>query len=309
MTPAPVPPFGFLVVDKPVGITSHDAVYAMRRAARRAGWPKLKVGHAGTLDPLASGVLILCLGGATHLSEQAMTTRKRYTALVRLGVVTTTYDAEGDITAQADAAIVNAITHAQIVAALAPFNGAIQQRPPIYSAIKQGGRKLYDIARAGGTVDLPSRPVQIDSITIVDYRPPLLTLDVQCSAGTYIRSLAHDLGTALEVGASLAGLRRTASGAFSVAAALPLSALEESADAGSGWLAAVLDPADVLPGWVTLPVTEADLFALAHGRAIPRTADPAQQGGGAAVARAADGRAVALLRADDDLWRPFNVFV
>ena len=188
---------------------------------RRASGIK-KIGHAGTLDPMATGVLILCVGGATRLSEYVMHGTKRYTARVRLGAITDTYDAEGEIVEEHDA---SAITRADVERALDGFRGEIDQVPPMYSAIKQGGRKLYDLARAGQTVEREARQVRIDALTLTDWQPPEFTLDVVCSAGTYIRSLGYDIGAALGVGAHLTALRRTASGVFTLENAVPLDTL------------------------------------------------------------------------------------
>ncbi len=198
------PPFGFLNIDKPLGLTSHDVVARVRRNLNVK-----KVGHAGTLDPLATGVLVVCVGAATRLSEYVMNTTKRYEALVHLGVETETYDAEGAIVAEQ---AVNHVTQTDVEQALTTFLGPIDQLPPIYSAIKQGGRKLYEIARAGETAELQPRHVTIYALDILDWQPPFVRIAVTCSAGTYIRSLAHDLGAALGVGGSLDGLTRTASG-------------------------------------------------------------------------------------------------
>ncbi|NDJ61826.1 MAG: tRNA pseudouridine(55) synthase TruB, partial [Chloroflexi bacterium] len=198
--------FGFLNIDKPLGWTSHDVVAKLRR-----GLQIKKIGHAGTLDPLATGVLVICLGAATRLSEYVMDTTKRYRAVVHLGVTTDTYDAEGEITAQRPS---DHLSEADVRDALGAFVGALEQVPPMYSAIKQGGRKLYDLARAGEVVERPPRPVHIHALEVVAWQPPQVTLDVTCSPGTYIRSLAYDLGAALGVGAHLAGLMRTASGSF-----------------------------------------------------------------------------------------------
>src|SRR5690349_19143686 len=201
-------PFGFLNIHKAQGMTSHDVVAKVRR-----GLKIKKVGHAGTLDPMATGVLVVCLGGATRLSEYVMQSTKRYRARVYLGATTDTYDAEGEVQLRRDS---SHITCADIESALAPFLGDIQQIPPMYSAIKQGGRKLYDLARAGDIVEREPRAVRIDSLEIIDWSPPEFTLDVTCSAGTYIRSLAYDLGEILGVGAHLSGLIRLASGRFKI---------------------------------------------------------------------------------------------
>jgi tRNA pseudouridine55 synthase len=189
---------GILLLDKPSGPTSHDMVYAVRRGAREK-----RVGHAGTLDPLATGLLVLCLGSATRLSEYLAGKDKRYRAQVRLGQTTTTYDAQGDITSEA----ATLPGRDQAEAALEQFRGPQLQVPPQYSAIKRGGQKAYEAARRGEYIELEARPVEFYEITLTAWQPPELTLEVHCSAGTYIRALAHDLGQALGCGAHLAGLR------------------------------------------------------------------------------------------------------
>ena len=287
--------FGFLNVDKPAGMTSHDVVAKIRR-----GLKIKKVGHAGTLDPLATGVLVICLGGATRLSEYVMHTTKRYEARVLLGMTTDTYDAEGEVLLRRDA---SAVTREQVEQALAAFTGDIRQVPPMYSAIKQGGRKLYDLARAGEVVEREPRAVQISALAVTDWQPPELTLDVTCSAGTYIRSLAYDLGESLGVGAHLTGLTRTASGDFTLENAVSLATILEAAD----WASLVVSPADALAYLPTVTVDAAALDHIQHGRAIPARADFAPD----AIAQGVDesGRLVAILRYVDSHWQPHKVFL
>lgn len=209
---------GVLCVDKPLGITSHDVVNRIRRVASLR-----RVGHAGTLDPLATGVLLLCLGRSTRLIEYLVGHDKVYETTVRLGQTTTTYDAEGDIVAERP---FTHLTLTQIQEALAPFRGEIQQQPPLYSAIKQGGQPLYKLARQGKEdVERPYRPVTIHELTLIDWEPPHLSLRVSCSSGTYIRSLGYDLGEALGCGGHLSALRRLAVGDFTVETAVPLDQL------------------------------------------------------------------------------------
>jgi tRNA pseudouridine55 synthase len=283
---------GFLNVDKPLGMTSHDVVAAVRR-----GLKVKKVGHAGTLDPLAGGVLVVCVGSATRLSEYVMASTKRYRARVCLGVETDTYDAEGAVTAQRDA---SAITRAQFEAALEPLRGDIEQVPPMYSAVKQGGRKLYELARAGHTVDRAARQVRIESLAVVEWALPLVTLDIVCSAGTYIRSLAHDLGAALGVGAHLAGLTRLASGAFTLEDAVPLDVLL----ADAGWARRLTAPEAALAGWPVVHLDADALSRVTHGQAL---ADAAARAGALAQGRAPDGTLAAVLVGDGERWRPVKV--
>ena len=274
---------GFLNIDKPLGLTSHDVVARARRALKLK-----KIGHAGTLDPLATGVLVLCVGTATRLSEYVMHQTKRYRAQVYLGVETETYDAEGAVTATRDA---SAITREVVERALADFTGDIDQIPPMYSAIKQEGRKLYDLARTGQTVERAARRVRIDSLTIIAWEPPLFTLDVVCGAGTYIRSLAHDLGAVLGVGAHLAGLRREASGGFTLAEAVALEALLADPDP----LRHLIAPGRALADWPAVHLSAYEADAVSHGRAIP-----AEGAAGLAAAYGPDGVFLAILQGDSD---------
>ena len=216
---------GIFIVDKPAGVTSHDVVQAVRRASGER-----RVGHAGTLDPMATGVLLICMGKATRLSEYLMEGRKRYRATIHLGVTTDTYDAQGQVTSQADAL---AVTRSQVEAAAARFVGVMEQRPPMYSAIKRQGQPLYKLARQGIQVEREPRPVHIHDIRFLAWAPPLFTLEITCSKGTYIRSLAHDLGQALGCGAHLAALTRTASGSFDLEQAITLPALLDALGNGT----------------------------------------------------------------------------
>ncbi|MCP4420978.1 MAG: tRNA pseudouridine(55) synthase TruB [Chloroflexi bacterium] len=209
---------GMLCVDKPLGITSHDVVNCIRRLAGIR-----RVGHAGTLDPLATGVLLLGLGRSTRLIEYLVGQDKVYKTAVRLGQTTTTYDAEGDVVAERPFAH---LTLPQINNALELFRGSIQQQPPLYSAIKQGGQPLYKLARRGVTdVKRPYRSVTIHELSLLNWKPPFLTLQISCSTGTYIRSLGHDLGETLGCGGHLTMLQRLAVGNFAVETAVPLKNL------------------------------------------------------------------------------------
>jgi tRNA pseudouridine55 synthase len=286
-------PAGFLNVNKPLHLTSHDVVARLRRGLRLD-----KVGHAGTLDPLATGVLIVCVGYATRLSEYAMASVKRYTARVRLGAVTTTYDAEGEVIVQKDP---SRISQSDVEAILPRFMGEIEQIPPMYSAIKQGGKKLYDLARAGQTVEREARRVTIHALIVRNFASPEFDLEVQCSAGTYIRSLAYDLGEALEVGAHLAGLNRTASGSFTLDNAVDLDTLLQSPD----WTGYLLPPEMALDGWLTVHLSPEDFDHITHGRTISA---PEVQPETLARAIAPDGRTVAVLRAGEGVWHPHKVF-
>lgn len=208
---------GILNIDKPGGITSHDVVNRIRALSGVR-----RVGHAGTLDPLATGVLLLCVGRATRLVEYLVGQRKCYEATVRLGQTTNTYDTEGEVVAERP---YHHITRNALATALEQFRGTIQQRPPIYSAIKKEGQPLYKLARQGIEVDVPLRTVTLYELELLVWDLPQVDLRVACSSGTYIRSLAHDLGEALGCGGHLAALRRTAIGSFNDQEAVPLATL------------------------------------------------------------------------------------
>lgn len=251
---------GFLAVDKPLGLTSHDVVARVRRLYQCVTGSK-KVGHAGTLDPLASGVLVLCLGKATRLSEYVMHATKRYRAQVTLGVTTTTYDTAGEVVSIVAS---DHLTRADVEAVLPRFVGQIAQVPPMYSAIKQGGKKLYELARAGATLELVPRTVTINALTMTAWQPPAFELEVVCAAGTYVRSLAHDIGQALGVGAYLSGLVRTQSGTFALADALPLDALDEA----GAWLARLVRPRVALSAYPSVTLDAAACQHVRQGRAV-----------------------------------------
>jgi tRNA pseudouridine55 synthase len=211
-------PDGLVVVDKPGGMTSHDVVARVRRLAGTR-----KVGHAGTLDPMATGVLVLGLGRATRLLGHLMLTDKTYDATVRLGAATTTDDAEGEVTSTAST---DGLSDLDVRQALADFVGEIQQVPSSVSAIKVDGRRAYDRVRDGEQVELDARTVRVDSIEVSDLRGTDLDLSVRCSSGTYIRAIARDLGERLGVGGHLVALRRTAVGPYTLDLAHTLEQLE-----------------------------------------------------------------------------------
>jgi tRNA pseudouridine55 synthase len=210
---------GLVVVDKPAGITSHDVVARVRRLAGTR-----KVGHAGTLDPMATGVLVLGLNRATRLLGHLTLTDKRYDATIRLGASTTTDDAEGEVVATHDTA---GLTEDAVRAALASYRGEIDQVPSAVSAVKVDGKRAYTRVRDGEEVELPSRRVTIHALEVTGIRLPEIDVSVHCSSGTYIRAIARDLGTSLQVGGHLTALRRTSVGPFDLARA---RSLEELAD-------------------------------------------------------------------------------
>ncbi len=289
--------YGLIIVDKPVGPTSHNIVTLVRRGTKIR-----KVGHAGTLDPRASGVLVLCLGAATRLSEYLSTSNKTYEAVIRWGASTRTYDSDGEVTRTTG----KAPSLKQIEALLPDFLGEIEQAPPPFSAIKVAGRKAYDLARSGEEVDLSPRKVHIFHLEIRSYRPPDLSLVVECSAGTYIRSLAHDLGERLSTGAHLAALRRTKAGPFTLEDAVALPRLEVSFLTGK-WERYVRPAVDALPEFPTIQLDAEGLEKVRFGHRIPAEAGSS----GMAKAVSPDGELVAVLEAVEggSEWHPRKVFL
>lgn len=207
---------GVLLLDKPLGLSSNHALQQAKRLFNAE-----KAGHTGTLDPLASGLLPLCFGAATKFSQASLDADKRYTATLRLGTTTTTGDREGEVLERREVDV----DRAALDAALARFTGPIDQRPPMHSALKHEGRALYEYARQGVEVDRKTRRVTVFALDILDWHDGRLTLDVRCSKGTYVRTLAEDIGAALGCGAHLEALRRTGSGALRVEDAITLDAL------------------------------------------------------------------------------------
>jgi tRNA pseudouridine55 synthase len=243
---------GVLNLNKPRGLTSHDVVQVVRALAGVR-----RVGHAGTLDPLAEGVLVVCVGRATRIVEYLLTDRKKYLARVHLGATTDTLDTEGTIVSTT----LVEVDRRQVAEAMMPFRGRISQVPPMYSAIKHQGVPLHRLARQGVWVDREPRQVEIFELELTDWMPPEFSMEVECSAGTYIRSLAHDLGQALGCGAYLAGLTRLASGKFLIEDAVALDELESAArDSRLGSLMYSLDEALVHLPWVKLGQEEATRF-------------------------------------------------
>jgi tRNA pseudouridine55 synthase len=242
---------GVLLLDKPVGLSSNDALQKAKRLFNAE-----KAGHTGTLDPLASGLLPLCFGAATKFSQVSLDADKRYTATLHLGVTTTTGDLEGDVVERRQ---VN-IDRAAIDAALAKFTGAIDQVPPMHSALKHQGRALYEYAREGIEVERAARHITIHEITLVEWHDHTLVLDVLCSKGTYVRTLAEDIGAALGCGAHLSSLRRTASGPLTIEAAITLDALAALPDADRD--THLLPPDALLADWPEhrLPAHDAARF-------------------------------------------------
>ena len=280
---------------------------ALRRIKRIVGQRK-KVGHGGTMDPLARGVLPICLGQATRLMDYVVGGPKRYLIAVKLGATTTTYDAEGELVRTGDP---SGLTLEMVESTLKSFTGLIHQTPPMYSALKVKGQRLYKLARAGIEVPREARPVEIHSITIVDYAPPQLLLEVESGKGVYMRSLAHDLGEALGCGAYVAELERLSCGGFRAEEAVTPEQLEEAAGEPEGWHR-YLYPVDwVLRDLKSISVgPEAERF-LRHGQTI-NLGRPVADAGYLEPFRAysTDGRFLAVVRFDraTDAWKPDKVF-
>lgn len=258
---------GALVVDKPVGMTSHDVVQAIRNGTglRRAG-------HTGTLDPRASGVLVILVGPAVRLSEYVSASDKRYQAIIRLGGSTDTFDAEGLVTPTKDPVTV---TEAEFEAALKTFVGEIEQTPPPYSAVKVQGRKAYEMARQGEEVDLAPRKITVHHLEVLEWTPPEVVIDVHCSSGTYVRSLANDLGVMLGSGAYLVGLRRTKSGRFSLRDSVPLRKLQEAFTAGN-WYQYLIPAAEALGDWPAVELNPDEVEGVRHGHRVKVVGEPTE---------------------------------
>ena len=210
---------GVLLVDKPRGRTSHDVVYRLRRKLQMK-----KIGHAGTLDPMATGVLVMLIGKATRISQYLMSVDKVYAGEATLGVITDSQDAEGEVM---ETRPVPELTEARVREVMKTFLGDQYQTPPMHSAIKIGGVPLYKLARKGEEVEREPRFIRVAAFDLLSFAPPKLTFDLHCTKGTYVRTVAHDLGQKLGCGAHLSALRRTASGKFGIAACLPLDEIEK----------------------------------------------------------------------------------
>jgi len=287
---------GILPVEKPEGPTSHDIVARARRSL------DAKVGHTGTLDPFASGLLLLCVGAATRLSEYLTSLEKSYVAEALLGERTDTLDPEGEVVERSEAW--KELDRARIEVALAGLRGRIEQVPPRFSAKKVGGEAMHRRARRGEEVALNPVPVEIHALEIVAVDLPRLTFRVRCSSGTYVRALARDLGQRLEVPARLSKLRRTRVGAFSVEGALPPGALDDAEAVEEAWI----EPARALGHLPSVEVSSLEVERLAHGRSLeagerqlPRGDEP--------VVFVHDGALVAVGETAEGRLRPRKVFL
>lgn len=249
---------GVLVVDKPKGPTSSDVVQIVRRALKVK-----KAGHTGTLDPMATGVLPLCLGDATRIAQVLTDGNKSYDATLKLGVTTDTLDAEGAVL---QTRAVPTLTRERLEQVFAAFRGALKQTPPMYSAIKKDGKRLYELARAGEEVEREARAVTVFSLTLNDFTSDELKLSVACSKGFFVRTLAADIGEALGCGAHLTALRRTQSGPFAIARAIPLQEIvDKGAEAVAGKLASLDESLAFLP---EVKTNEAEADRVKHGGVV-----------------------------------------
>ncbi len=284
----PTAPDGLLVVDKPAGWTSHDVVGRSRRLAGTK-----KVGHAGTLDPMATGVLVLGVGRATRLLGHLALTTKAYDATIRLGATTITDDAEGEVVEERDA---SAVSDDEVATALQALRGTLSQVPSSVSAVKVDGVRSYARVRAGEQVELAARTVTVSRFDVLARRGDELDVTVECTSGTYVRALARDLGAALGVGGHLTALRRTRVGPFDLAAARTLEQLAEHLEV------VPLDRA-VAAAFPRRELTADEAVALSYGKRLAPTGGPGLHG-----AFAPDGRCIALLEDTDGAARPTVVF-
>jgi tRNA pseudouridine55 synthase len=292
---------GVLVVDKPVGMTSHDVVQAIR-----SGTGLRRAGHTGTLDPRASGVLVILVGPAVRLSEFVSASDKRYQAIIRLGSTTDTFDADGKITPSAEPI---EVTEEQFEEVLKTFIGEIEQTPPPYSAVKVQGRKAYELAREGEEVELAPRKITVHHLEVLEWAPPEVVIDVHCSSGTYVRSLANDLGKVLGCGAYLVGLRRTKSGRFSLRDATPLRKLQDAFHAGN-WYQFLIPAAEALAEWPAIDLSPDEVEAVRHGHRVKAEPDAKP---GLVRGVSTQGELVALMdlaasETGEPEWQPKKVF-
>jgi tRNA pseudouridine55 synthase len=251
---------GIVVLDKPAGISSFKAVQSVRQICRAR-----KSVHTGTLDPMATGILVVCLGRATKLAQFMMHGRKIYTGEMQLGISTDTYDAQGKTVAQSS--VPETIDLDVIRNAASHFTGRIRQIPPPFSAIKHKGIPLYKLAREGKSVTKEAREVEIYSFVIIEYNPPYVKFEVECSPGTYIRSLVHDLGKRLGCGACMTSLRRTANGSVDIDIAVTLDELSQAAKRGR-LHEVILDVETALEHIMPVTVSRAEAEHIRHGRPV-----------------------------------------
>ena len=300
---------GILNLNKPEGMTSHDVVDRIRRASRQR-----RVGHAGTLDPTATGVLLVCVGQATRVAEYLMLATKGYRARAVLGIATDTYDAEGKTVSERP---VPAFTWQQLESHLVGFLGAVEQTPPMFSAVKVEGQPLYRLARRGITIQRAPRRVTIHRIELLRWESPYLDFTLECSSGTYVRSIAHDLGQILGCGAHLVGLVRVASGEFRLEDAHTLEAVEAAFTDGH-WQRIIHPLDEALSHFPAITLADTEAYLVRHGQPIeakdpsPQSQPPEGTSPSPQLWRAysSDGDLLALLCRKDETnrWWPKKVF-
>ena len=293
---------GILNINKPEGITSFGVVAKVKRTTKEK-----RVGHAGTLDPLATGVLPVCLGKATRVIEYIHDGIKTYRAEIEMGISTTTYDREGEVTLRGNT---SRIDRAGFETVLAQFSGEIQQTPPIYSALKHNGKPLYELARAHIEVELESRPVTIYKLEVVGWQPPIVTIKVSCSKGTYIRSLANDIGQALGCGAYMKSLVRLNYGIFDINDAISLPQLENAFNDGS-WRQYLYPIDSVLSHLEQITLTDDEVSEVKYGRSLVLNNNSEKTGLSRARAYSRDGIFLAILdfKPEEGKWKPEKVFI
>ncbi len=297
---------GILNINKPHGITSMAVVRRMKRSSRQK-----RVGHGGALDPAASGVVPIFFGQATRVMDYVIEGTKAYDSVVELGVTTDTYDSEGQVTDRSDA---SHITRHDVEQALEPFKGSIKQVPPMYSALKREGKRLYELARAGIEVERKARAVEVFSIDLLDWKPSLATIKVSCGRGFYMRSFAHDLGQNLGCGGHLKSLVRLRSGPFHISDSLSPDDAEQKISDGT-WEEALYGPDAALQHLRVVIVGKRHEDLITHGRPLPagmsvplsQPSDPDEE----CRAYTVDGRFLAILSFNSSTgqWQPHRVFL
>jgi tRNA pseudouridine55 synthase len=293
---------GILVLDKPAGISSMEVVRRIKRASGTR-----RVGHGGTLDPMATGVIPICLGRATRLMEYMLDSSKEYLGEVHLGISTDSYDAEGEITGRSDP---SGVEREAIEDVLDSFLGQIEQVPPMFSALKRKGKRLYELARQGIEVEREPRSMTVHSIRLEDWNPPAATVHIECSRGFYMRSLAHDIGVQLGCGAHLKSLIRLRTGRFRIADAVSIETAQKSFEEGS-WPELLVGLDSVLGDLRAIIVGEREQTGIRNGRPVPLSEDDSAPPSDEQFrAYSLDGEFLAIMRFDasDRCWRPDKVF-
>jgi len=293
---------GIFNIDKPQRMTSHDVVARVRRIIGQR-----RVGHAGTLDPMATGVLPVVVGTATRLVEYLADADKAYRATLMLGITSDTYDREGTLTPTRYEGSMP--SRQELDTALERFRGEIEQLPPMHSAVKVGGKKLYELARQGVEIERQARRVTITRLDVEVYRPPILQIFVECSKGTYIRSLAHDLGAVLGTGAYLDALVRTRHGPFTLEEATTLEGIEAAMQQDT-WQESLYPPEHILAGWQTYITTPQEERDLIQGKPL-QLAAPQDGARPMMAAKTSAGELLAVLYWDSgrEVWQPKKVFM